>query len=282
MHKNSVNASIGGVGFLLSTKVNDNLENAESISPRIMLLEFSGNPKLTVICVYSPHNESPEAEVDSFYSDLRSVMENIPPHNFLAIMGDLNAKLGPDSVNFTFNDHTNRNGEKLTDFMEEYNLFSANNSFKKPKNRLWTHESPSGKLSQIDYMLFRKKWRNSIHDSRPFSSFTVSSDHRVVSSSVKLSLRCSNKSKPHPMKCYDWKEVAMNKYLSSNFSLEVYNRFQPLGAATDFDDSVEDIYDTLVSCTEEVAKEMLPLKKKVTKKRTQNSTHVCQAREKLK
>ena len=280
--KNSVNASVGGVGFLLSAQVKDNLENAESISSRIMLLEFSGNPKLTVICVYSPHNESPEAEVDSFYSDLRSVMENIPPHNFLAIMGDFNAKLGPDSVNFTFNDHTNRNGEKLIDFMEEYNLFSANNNFMKPKNQLWTHESPSGKLSQIDYMLFRKKWKNSIHDSRSFSSFTVSSDHRAVSSFVQLSLRSSKKSKPHPMKCYDWKEVAMNKDLSNNFSLEVYNRFQSLCDASDIEDSVEDIYGTLISCTEEVAKEMLPLKKKANKKETQNSTPVTRAREKLK
>ena len=36
--KNSVNASVGGVGFLLSAKVKDSLINAESISPRIMVL----------------------------------------------------------------------------------------------------------------------------------------------------------------------------------------------------------------------------------------------------
>ena len=107
--KNSVNASVGGIGFLLPPKVKDNLILAEPISPRIMLLEFSGNPKLTVICVYSPHNESPEDEVDKFYSDLRSVLDSVPPHNFLSVMGDFNAKLGPDSVNFTYNKDTNRN-----------------------------------------------------------------------------------------------------------------------------------------------------------------------------
>ena len=83
-----------------------------------MLLEFSGNPKLTIICAYSPHNEAPESDVDEFYADLRSVMENIPSHNFVSILGDFNAKLGPDAVNFTFNDKTNRNEGKLFDLME--------------------------------------------------------------------------------------------------------------------------------------------------------------------
>ena len=77
--KYSINASVGGIGVLLSAKVKDCLTLAESISPRIMLLEFSGNPKLTVICVYSPHNESPEEDVDQFYSDLRSVLDRAPP-----------------------------------------------------------------------------------------------------------------------------------------------------------------------------------------------------------
>ena len=85
------------------------------------------------ICVYSPHNESPEHEVDQFYSDLRSVLESVPPHNFLSVMGDFNARLGSDLVNFIFNDNTNRNGEKLFDLMDEYNLFSANNYFMKSK-----------------------------------------------------------------------------------------------------------------------------------------------------
>ena len=280
--KNSVNASVGGVGFLISTKVVGNLENAESISPRIMLLEFSGNPRLTVICAYSPHNESPESDVDEFYSDLRSVTENIPSHNFVAVMGDFNAKLGPNAVNFTFNDQTNRNGEKLVDFMEEHCLFSSNNSFMKPKNQLWTYESPSGTHSQIDYVLFRKKWRNSVHNSRSFSSFTISSDHRVVSSTIRLSLRSSKRCKPHHMKCYDWRKVATDKTLGKHFSLEVYNRFCSLSHANSIEDSVDDTYGTLISCTEEVAKEMLPLKQNNKKKETQNSSAVIRAREKLK
>ena len=65
------------------------------------------------MCVYSPHNSSPVDEVEEFYSTLKSTVEQVPAHNFLVIAGDLNAKLGPDEVNFTYNSSTNRNGEML-------------------------------------------------------------------------------------------------------------------------------------------------------------------------
>ena len=109
--------------------------------------------------------------------------------------------------------------------MEEYSLFTSNNSFMKPKNQLWTYELPLGIRSQLVYVLFRKNWRNSVHNSRSFSTFTVSSDHRVVSSTIKLSLHSSKPCKPHHMKCYDWRKVAADK--GQAFSLEVYNPFVP-------------------------------------------------------
>ena len=92
--KNSSNASVGGVGFLLSSKASKNLLDVESISPRIMVLELEGNPKTTVICVYSPHNASPEDEVEDFYTTFRSTVEQVPLYNFLVIAGDLNAQTG--------------------------------------------------------------------------------------------------------------------------------------------------------------------------------------------
>ena len=81
------------------------------------------------------------------------------------------------------------------------------------------------------------------------------------------------------MKCFDWKEVAMDKVLSQNFSLEVYNRFYSLCDA-DLAELIEDTYDTLISCTEEVTKEMLPRKKKSQSYEAANSSQVSQAREK--
>ena len=75
------------------------------------------------------------------------------------------------------------------------------------KHQLWTFEYPNGHRAQLDYILFRKKWQNSIKRCRSFSLFsTVGSDHRIVSANVKLSLRVSKKTPGDPMKSIDCKK----------------------------------------------------------------------------
>ena len=280
--KNSVNSTVGGVGFLLSSKAIDNLLKVDPVSPRIMVLELKGNPKTTIVCAYSPCNTSSLDDIDDFYTTLRSTIEQVPLHNFLVIAGDLNAKLGPDEAKFSFNSKTNRNGEMLIDFLEEFNLFISNTSFMKPKGQLWTFEYPSGDRAQLDYLIFRKKWRNSVKDSRAFSSFSsVGSDHRIVSSVVKLSLRSSKKAKPHPMKTIDWKEVSSNPQMSKQFTLEVYNRFESLSSSEITTENVDDVYDTLVKSTEDVALATLPKKRSRTQAKPSHSVGVIEARSRL-
>ena len=279
--KNTSGATVGGVGFLISSRVSENLVSVESISPRIFLLELHGNPKSTIICAYSPHNSSPIEDVETFYDDLRSVLTNVPAHNILAVIGDFNAKLGPDVQRFTYNESTNRNGDLLVDLMDEYNLFCSNCSFMKPNSRLWTFEYPTGARAQLDYILFRKKWRNSIKDSRSFSSFSsIGSDHRIVSATIKLSLRSSKRSKPHPMKTFDWRKVAQDKDLSHQFAVEVKNRFELLYEEIN-QDNVDESYTTLSKLTQEVAEELLPKKAKRSKHQPSISAGVEQARDKL-
>ena len=229
-----------------------------------MVLELEGNPKSTLICAYSPHNDSSLEDMKSFYNDLRSVLENVPKHNILAVLGDLNARLGPEDQKFTYNTSTNRNGELLSDLMDEFNLFCSNCSFMKPQNQLWTFEYPSGKRAQLDYILFRKKWRNSIKNSRSFSSFSsVGSDHRIVSATIRLSLRCSKRSKPHPMKTIDWRRVTQDTELSNEFAVAVHNRFQTLYPDLVLDESnLDESYSHLTKITEEIAIQTLPKKKK--------------------
>ena len=87
--------------------------------------------KKTLVCVYSPTNSSSPEEIEDFYATLRATIEQVPLHNFLVIAGDLNAKLGSDEARFSFNSKTNRNGEFLIYFIEEYNLFISNTHFMK-------------------------------------------------------------------------------------------------------------------------------------------------------
>ena len=279
--KNAQNATIGGVGVLLSSRASNNLLSVESINPRILVIEFEGNPKTTIICVYSPHNACSTDEIEDFYTALKETLEQIPLHNFVVIAGDLNAKLGPQDVPFSYNPSTNRNGEYLKELLDEFNLFSANNHFMKPKGQLWTFEYPSGERAQLDYLIFRKKWRNSITDSRAFSSFSsVGSDHRIVSAHVKISLRKSKSAKTHPMKSVDWREVSSNQDISDQFSIDVYNRFQALAPSTEevTSENINLVYDNLVKTTQEVALETLPKKQHNRQNKPSNSKRVLEAR----
>ena len=166
-----------------SQQASDKLLSIEPISYRILLFESKdGNPKTTLVCVYNPTNSSSLEEIEDFYTTLRTTIEQVTLHNFLFIAGDINAKLGSHEARFSFNSKTNRNGEILIDFIQEFNLLISNAHFMKPKGQLWTFEYSSGDIAQLDYIIFRKKWRNSVKDSRAYSSFnSVGSDHRIVS-----------------------------------------------------------------------------------------------------
>ena len=112
-----------------------------------------------------------------------------------------------------------------------------------------------------------------------FLSFsTVGSDHRIVSANVKLSLRVSKKTPGDPMKSIDWKKVSLDKNLSSEYTVSVYNRFQELSDSCNLDlDNIDSIYNKLIKANEEVALTTLPKKPKSKKKPTLSETNVVEA-----
>ena len=91
--KNSTNATIGGVGILISPRAMKCMNCIEKILPRMIIVTFNGNPQTTVISCYSPTNVSQESDVEDFYKALSSLVRDVPRHNVLLIGGDMNAQL---------------------------------------------------------------------------------------------------------------------------------------------------------------------------------------------
>ena len=141
-NKNTVNASVGGVGFLISPKAQKSLLSVEKVNSRIILLHLNGVPRLTVISVYAPTNCSEDSAKSSFYYTLNHTVSSIPPHNLLAVCGDFNAKLGPDLALHTLHPVTNNNGDLLHDFAQQHRLVICNTKYQKPEKKLWTYEDP--------------------------------------------------------------------------------------------------------------------------------------------
>ena len=116
----------------------------------------------------------------------------------------MNAKLSAAHIRFAHDKRTNENGLKLLDLVCEKLLCITNTMFDKRVGKRWSFEDTKCKSYLIDNILVNSKWKNSIHNSEAYSSFaSVGSDHRIVTASVKLSLRATKtRSKKQQ---YDWK-----------------------------------------------------------------------------
>ena len=252
--RNEAQASQGGVGLLLDVQARKSLLKAKSISRRIMIVEFDGNPKTTVIVIYSPTNCADEDEMEVFYNDLRTTLLNVPAHNFVVCLGDFNARLGHEVAPYTFHDETNRNGKYLEEILTEYNLIATNTQFQKRSGKLWTFKDrAAGSRRQLDYLLVRKKWRNSIMNSEAYNTFcSVGSDHRVVCASVRLSLRISKQAKKTK---YDWKMFYMDNELQNKYTISVRNKYQILA-----NDTNETKFNKFVDANKSTMDELLPKK----------------------
>ena len=84
------------------------------------------------------------------------------------------------------------------------------------------------------------------------------------------------------MKTIDWKTVSANSTISKQFSLDVFNKFSSLSTCDVSSDNIEDVYGTLIQCTEDVALETLPKKEKNSQIKPSNSPSVLEARSHLK
>ena len=273
--RNAGNSKVGGVGILLSRASYKSLSSIERVSERIMVATFDGNPRTTVVVVYSPTNVSDQENIDTFYNSLDALMSTIPPHNVCLLIGDLNARV---KGQWSYHNATNRNGEKLEELVEEKKLWVAGTKFRKKKGKLWTYRGPNGYTSQIDHIIINKKWKNSVVNSEVYSTFSsVGSDHRVVVADIKLSLR-KPKMAPRKVK-HDWNCLRYDKDLAARYSIEVSNRFTALQCTED-DPTVQ--YQHFIVANNETAEQLLPkLKKPVRKDEFTNHPMVVLARKRL-
>jgi hypothetical protein len=275
--RNAIGAAIGGVGLLMNYHTMKCLTSVKKYSHRIMSASFTGNPATTILSCYSPTNCSNEEDVINFYKNLSDALRDIPAHNMVLICGDFNAKLGTDDVLFSFHNSTNRNGSYLLDLVNSFNLVVTNTKFRKPHRKLWTFQYPNASKAQLDYILVRKKWINSVQNVEAYSTLvTVGSDHRVITAKVKLRLRAP-KAKKNTARSLNFKALCHNNELQDKYAIKVANYFDPLLQEKDIL-SFQEKYDLLQTACNKAAEETLPKKPKSTFKSISQTQKVKAAR----
>ena len=257
--KNSLNAAVGGVGLLIGPRALKTLNSVEKIQPRMMAATFNGNPRAIIISCYSPTNVSEETELVIFYDELSSLVRSIPKHNMLVIGGDMNAQIGKNrNKKYSLHNTSNRNGKHLTYFMIENRLACLNTNYQKREGKLWTYTYANNSKAQIDYVLINKKWKNRAIEA--YSSFEgVSTDHRIVTAKIRLSLR-KNAKRTATTKHYDW-ALLNSRDIRDKYVLELRNRFEILQEKTE-KSTPNDEYESLVNAHVEAAAKCISTKLK--------------------
>ena len=131
-----------------------------------------------------------DSEVDEFYRELQSLVDQTPKQDILVVQGDWNAKVGEDAqedceevCGASCNPETNDGGLKLLDFAAYNNLVLANTLGNHKPFRRCTWHSPDGiHHNQIDYTLAKKRFRSGIKTARTrtFPGVDVGSNHDMV------------------------------------------------------------------------------------------------------
>ena len=134
---------------------------------------------------------------------------------------------------------------------------------------LWTYTYANNNKAQIDHVFINKKWKNSAMNCEAYSSFEgVSSDHRIVTAKIRLSLR-KNATRTATTKHYDW-ALLNNRDIRDKYVLELRNRFETRQEKTE-KGTLNHEYENFVDAHLEAASKCIPTKPR-TKYRVQWET----------
>ena len=180
-----------------------------------MIATFNSKISTTIISWYSATNVSEEIDLIAFDNELSSLVCSILKYNVFVIGGDMNAQIGKN-VNHKFSLNNSSN---------------LNTKFQKREGKLWTYTYANNTKAQIDYIFINKKWNNCALICEAYSSFKgVSSDHRIVTAKIQLSLQ-RNTTWTATTIHYDW-SLLNNRDIRDRYVLTLRNKFDALQEKT--------------------------------------------------
>ena len=138
-----------GVGIIIQKNSAKSLIGWKPVNERIITARFQiKHAKVTVVQVYAPTETSPAEEKDAFYEQLQTILDDVPSYDVKLVLGDFNAKIGPDrrGVETTIGPYssaqnTNDNGERMTMMGSANGLCVGNTLFKHKRIHKMTYQS---------------------------------------------------------------------------------------------------------------------------------------------
>ena len=279
-----------GVGFMVHKDIVSAVMGCRPVSNRMITIRVRASPfNITIIQVYAPTSD--HDELDEFYDQLQTLIDQTPKKDILVIQGDWNAKVGEDAqadwretCGPYCNKQTNERGLKLLDFATYNKLVLTNTLGPHKLSRRWTWHSPDGKHhNQIDYILVRKRFRSSINiaRTRSFPGADIGSDHDLLMMTIKLRLRKTNK--PRQVRIRFDLEKLKDPSVAQAFEASIGGKFAPLTILGHEEINLDSLITTFNKAVIDTAGEILGKHRGIKKPWvTADILDLCDVRRKLK
>ena len=161
-----------------------------------MRIPLTKDRNATIVSVYAPTMTNLEENKETFYSQLKGTLRNIPSTDKLLLIGDFNARIGRENDKWLSAlgkygiGKCNSNGELILALCTEFDLIVTNTMFKQKDahKTTWTHpRSRHGHM--IDFIITRCRDKMDICNTRTMRGANCGSDHQMLRSRVIFSIR---------------------------------------------------------------------------------------------
>lgn len=168
------------------------------------------------------------------YQQLKKTLDNVPSHNDLLVIGDLNTKVGRPNegrekiMGKNGCGEMNENGERLADICGLNDLVIGGTIFEHKEIHKLTWISPDGNVkNQIDHVLINGRWKHSLHSVTVKRGADVGSNHHLLLVTIKLQLRRNPIKMEEKGRRYNTARLR-NPDVSKNLSIAVENKYEAL------------------------------------------------------
>jgi len=189
-----------GVAVILDKMFSDRVTKIVQHSDRLILLRIKAEPvDLVKIQVYMPTSEAEEEEIELMYEQIEELIQKEKATDQVIILGDWNAVVGEGRDGKEIGEFglgkRNERGQELVNFCKRLKLVVTNTWYRHERRRRYTWKKPgdTGRY-QLDYILIKHRYRNSVKNSRAYPGADVDSDHNLVMAKIELKLKKITKS----------------------------------------------------------------------------------------
>ena len=136
------------------------------VGSRITFCRLRGNNiNYFVVGIYIPQRRKTSPDQSQIYDQLECLLERIPKHDCIVLMGDFNSRLARNESGYVgrwcIHTKTDTGGDRLLEIMRKFSLRCVS-TYYQPKRRhsnaSFMNIHPEKPPSQIDYIIVSSRW----------------------------------------------------------------------------------------------------------------------------